>query len=159
VKIPFVVSNAIRIAFFAALTLAAFAWAADIIEPFDPFKIFNPVVLSIGGILFAAALLTASLFVYRPWCHFLCPFGLTGWLVEKISLVKIQVNYDSCIACGSCAKACPSTVMSVILKRNKPIPDCFSCGTCMQVCPTRSIDFRFGKRKLPPAGKFKDILW
>lgn len=156
IKVPFFLTNNIRIAFFVALTFVAFAWATDIIEPIDPFKIFKPAVLGVAGISFIAVMLIASLFVYRPWCHFFCPFGLVGWLIEKVSLNKIHVDYNTCIACYQCSKACPSTVMGAILKQDRmTIPDCFSCGTCIEVCPTNSISFKTVKRTRPPAGKFE----
>jgi len=154
ITIPFAISNSIRIGFFGILTIAAFVWASDIVDPIDPFKIFNPAALEIAGIIFITGLCLASLFIYRPWCHLFCPFGLVGWLVEKISVYKIQVNYATCIACDACVKACPSSVMKAILKRQETIPDCFACGTCLDVCPTRAIEFKAGKRQLPPAGKF-----
>jgi polyferredoxin len=153
-KIPFVLTNCIRIAFFAILTFVAFLWAADMIDPIDPFKIYKPAMIGTVGGLFLGGLLVASLFVYRPWCHLFCPFGFVGWLVEKISLFHIKVNYDTCIACETCAKTCPSTVMNAILKRDRVIPDCFACGTCIDVCPTQSVKFIFGKRQKPPADKF-----
>lgn len=155
VKVPFAVSNSIRIVFFALMTLAAVLWATDLIDPIDPFKLFKPLVLGVFSGIFIAVLLIASLFVYRPWCHFFCPFGLVGWLVEKISIYRIQVDYKTCIACDACSKACPSTVMEAVLKRDRIIPDCFSCGTCIGVCPTQSISFKAGKRSVPPAGKFE----
>jgi polyferredoxin len=154
-KIPFVISNTIRIAFFLVFTMVAFLWATDIFEYIDPFKIYKPSVLAVGGWIFLTVILIGSLFVYRPWCHLFCPFGLVGWLVEKISLSKITVNYETCVACQSCAKACPSSVMEAILKRDRVIPDCFACGTCIDVCPTRSISFRAGKREKPEKGKFE----
>ena len=154
-KIPFVISNSIRIAFFILLTVAAFAWVTDLVGFIDPFKIYNPAVLGTLGIGFIAVILLAALFVYRPWCHLFCPFGLVGWLVEKISIYNIKVNYETCIACHTCAKACPSTVMQAILTQTQTIPDCFACGTCMEVCPTKSIHFKSGKRPQPPAGKFE----
>ncbi|HOW54042.1 MAG TPA: 4Fe-4S binding protein [Syntrophorhabdaceae bacterium] len=158
VKLPFAVTNSIRVAFFCALTIAAFAWGFDIIDPIDPFKIFKPAQLGIIGASFVGMLLLASLFIYRPWCHLFCPFGLTGWLVEKISLVRIKVDYETCIACQKCAAACPSTVMGAILKRDKKtIPDCFACYACREACPTNSISFAAGKRTLPPAGHFKPL--
>jgi NAD-dependent dihydropyrimidine dehydrogenase PreA subunit len=156
IKIPFAVTNTVRVVFFCVFTLVAFAWGADIIAPFDPFKIFNPLHLTAAGMVFIALLLVASLFVYRPWCHFFCPFGLVGWLIEKISRVRISVDYDSCIACDKCARACPSTVMEAILKQEKKtIPDCFACYTCRDVCPTESIRFSTRKRTPPPAGHFE----
>lgn len=155
VKLPFVLTNTIRIAFLIAFTIAAFLWAVDIIDPIDPFKIYKPMYLGLVGGIFVAILLVAGLFVYRPWCHLLCPFGLVGWIVEKISLVRISVDYDTCIACEKCAKSCPSTVMGAILRRDKKtIPDCFACYTCREVCPTDSIRFSTRKRTLPPADHF-----
>jgi ferredoxin len=154
VKLPFIISNSIRVLFFLGLGLVAFIWAADIIGLIDPFKIFKPQVIGITGGLFVGLILVASLFVYRPWCHFFCPFGLVGWLAEKISFFKIKVDYDKCISCQACSKACPSTVMDAILKQDRIIPDCFSCGTCMETCPVNAISFGRGKRYRPPAGKF-----
>lgn len=158
VKLPFAFTNSVRITFFVLIVLFAFGWGTDIIEPIDLFKIYNPVHLGIVGGVFAVSVLVLSLFIYRPWCHMICPFGLIGWIFEKLSLVKIVVDYDSCIACKKCAKACPSTVMSAILLRNKKtIPDCFSCYTCRDVCPTNSIKFSTKKRSKPPKGHFDKI--
>ena len=154
-KIPFQISNAIRIVFFVVLTLVAFIWATDIVEDIDPFKIFKPAVLGTMGIIFIGVVLIASLFVYRPWCHLFCPFGLVGWLAEKVSWYKIKVDYETCTACEACSKACPSNVMEAILKRDQTIPDCFACGNCIDVCPVNAIHFQSGKRSMPPEGKFK----
>jgi ferredoxin len=156
VKLPFVVTNTIRVATLCVLAIIAFAWSFDIIGAVDPFKIYKPSVVAVYGWVFIGAVLIAGLFIYRPWCHLFCPFGLVGWIVEKISIFKIQVNYDTCIACEACAKACPSSVMEAILKRErKTIPDCFSCATCIGVCPTNSISLKSGKRTVPPEGKFE----
>jgi polyferredoxin len=155
VKPPFVLTNAVRIAFFAAFILAAFLWGADLIEPVDPFRTFAPAKLALLGILSVALLSVLSLLIYRPWCHFFCPFGLVGWVIEKKSWFKINVNYETCIACEACAQACPSTVMNTILKQEHVTADCFSCGTCIETCPTQSIRFESGRRNKPPEGKFK----
>jgi polyferredoxin len=145
----------VRIVFFIALCIAAIAWATDIVSPIDPFTIFKPAKFSVVGAVFTGLILLVSLFVYRPWCHIFCPFGLLGWIAEKLSIYKIKVNYDTCIACRICAEACPATVMEAILKQDRVIPDCFSCGTCQAVCPTKSITFDKGCRSKPPTGKFK----
>ncbi|MBN2570787.1 MAG: 4Fe-4S binding protein [Ignavibacteriales bacterium] len=155
-KIPFIVTNSIRILFFLIFSVIAIAWAFDIIEWYDPFKIFNPTVIDVISYIFIPTILVLSLFVYRPWCHLFCPFGLIGWLAEKISIFKIKVNYETCIGCEACVKSCPSNVMSTILKRDKIIPDCFACSSCINVCPTNSIKFDTGKREKPPDGKFEN---
>jgi Pyruvate/2-oxoacid:ferredoxin oxidoreductase delta subunit len=153
-KPPFWLTNTIRVVFLAVFIAAAVLWGVDIIEPVDPFKIYKPLALSAAGMGFIGVLAAASLFVYRPWCHFFCPFGLVGWLVEKVSVFKVKVDYGACVACEACARACPSTVMGAILKQDRTIPDCFSCATCMNVCPTKSITFSAGKRVKPPEGHF-----
>ncbi|MBN1505818.1 MAG: 4Fe-4S binding protein [Sedimentisphaerales bacterium] len=153
-KVPFALSNSVRVVFFIAIIVFASLWATDIVEDIDPFKTFKPQALGWAGAVFVGVTFILSLFTWRPWCHFLCPFGLVGWVAEKISVFKIQVDYDKCIACGACEKACPSTVMGAILKRDRVIPDCFSCATCMETCPAQAISFKAGQRRRPPAGKF-----
>jgi len=153
-KPPFVLTNTVRILTLAALTAAAFLWAYDIIELVDPFKIYNPMHLGVAGGISVGVLLVASIFVWRPWCHFFCPFGLAGWVFEKLSIFKIVVNYETCVRCETCAKTCPSTVMEAILKRNRVIPDCFACSSCIDVCPTSSIAFRARRRTMPPPGEW-----
>ena len=156
IKLPFALTNSIRALFFSVFTGSAFLWGLDIIDPLDPFKIYKPASLGLVGVIFIGLLLLASLFVYRPWCHLFCPFGLAGWLVEKASLVKVKVDYRTCIACQKCAAACPTTVMAAILKRDKKtIPDCFACYACREACPTASISFSAGKRAFPPADFFE----
>jgi len=153
-KPPFALTNTVRIITLLALTVVAFLWAYDIIEPVDPFRIYNPAHLGVAGGIAVGVLLIASIFVWRPWCHFFCPFGLVGWLFEKLSVFKITVNYETCVRCETCAKTCPSTVMEAILKRDRAIPDCFACSSCIDVCPTSSIAFRARRRALPPPGEW-----
>lgn len=156
-KPPFWFSNSVRIVFFAVFTAVAFMAAIDLIEPIDPFKVFKPMYLGITGAVFLAALLIASLFIYRPWCHFFCPFGLVGWLFEKVSIGKISVDYARCKdGCVVCEKACPSDCMEAILKQQRTIPDCFACATCLEACPTQAITFKVGRRSRPPVRKFGD---
>lgn len=154
IKLPFIVTNTVRILFFSVFILIAFLLMYDIVDPIDPFKLFKPAKLAIGGWIFASIILATSLFIYRPWCHLFCPFGLVGWLVEKIALFKIKVDYNLCTGCEACARACPSSVMNTILKRETVIADCFSCGSCVEVCPVNAISFSTGKRALPPPEKF-----
>ncbi|MFA4986747.1 MAG: 4Fe-4S dicluster domain-containing protein, partial [Candidatus Brocadiia bacterium] len=107
-KLPFALTNSVRVAFFAALSAAASIYAFDLVQWIDPFKVFNPAVLALSGAIFLELLLVASLFVYRPWCHLFCPFGLVGWLAEKVSIFRIRVDRQKCISCGKCAAVCPS---------------------------------------------------
>ena len=154
-KIPFAITNGFRIVFFLVFTALAFLIPFDIVSQIDPFKMFKPQFLTIFGSIFLAIMLISSVFIYRPWCHLFCPFGLTGWLVEKFSWFKIKVDYDKCDGCLACEKACPSLAMEAILRQEKTIPDCFACGTCIEICPDDAISLTVGKRVKPPVNHFK----
>ena len=78
-----------------------------IICRFDPFiSIFR-----LGGdielIAFGAALLIAAVFTGRPFCRFLCPYGVLLSLFSRVSIWKIQLTKQSCINCQLCHNACP----------------------------------------------------
>ncbi|PKK89442.1 MAG: 4Fe-4S ferredoxin [Candidatus Wallbacteria bacterium HGW-Wallbacteria-1] len=140
-RLPFAFSNTIRILTFSAIVWWAFYKGVDIIEAIDPFRVFKPSTLQAGGALFLGSLILSSLFVYRPWCHLFCPFGLAGWIVEQFSFIRIRVNRNLCISCGSCEKSCPTNVMSSYMRDDRIKPDCFSCGTCIEVCPAGAVAF------------------
>ncbi|MBN2081209.1 4Fe-4S binding protein [bacterium] len=141
IRIPYAVSNTIRIVFFVVFTLVAFGWAFDLIGPIDPFKTYNPAAMTTAGMVFVVLLLIFSVVVYRPWCHLFCPFGLVSWLFERLSFVKVRVDYDKCIACKACMNDCPSEAMQGILLGHKLPSDCFSCGDCLSACPTQAVRF------------------
>lgn len=133
-KPPFWLSNTVRIIAFMALVTGLVVAGLDWIKVIDPFKLFQfNFTLWIG--LFVSALLIASLFVYRPWCQFLCPFGLIGWLVEQISLLRPRINWEVCKKCELCVKACPTQAMSDFYNGKKIHADCFACGSCISACP------------------------
>ncbi|MEN8126200.1 MAG: 4Fe-4S dicluster domain-containing protein [Planctomycetota bacterium] len=140
-KLTFAVTNTIRIFFLAVFTGVVFKMGFDIIGTIDPFKIFNPKMLGWSGGIFVAVVLIASCIVYRPWCHLFCPFGLVGWLGEKISVFRIRIDRDTCTDCKACVKACPSNVMDSYLEKKAPAPDCFACGACIETCPVKAISF------------------
>jgi NAD-dependent dihydropyrimidine dehydrogenase PreA subunit len=120
IKLPFALTNTIRIVFLGVFTAVVFITGADIIEKIDPFKIFKPQALGVTGGIFVAVIVTASVFIYRPWCHLFCPFGLVGWLGEKISFVRIRIDRDTCVDCKACSMACPSNVMDSYLEKKYP---------------------------------------
>jgi len=133
-KPPFWLSNSVRIVAFVALIASLVAVGLDWIGLIDPFQLFSfNFTLGIG--LFSAGVLIASLFIYRPWCHFLCPFGLLGWLVEQVSLFRPRVNREACKECQLCVKACPTQAMADFYADKKIHADCFACGACIEACP------------------------
>ncbi len=155
VKVPFALSNTVRTLVFVSIAVAALKFSTDLVEAIDPFKLFNPAAFGLAGGVFALVVVVASFFVYRPWCHFFCPFGLVGWVIEQFSLNHIRVDYARCIECRTCEKACPTQAMRAILLQERTRPDCYACGTCLEVCPTEAVHFDARRREPLPAGKFE----
>lgn len=143
-KVPFAISNTIRVIFVLLIVIFAFGFGLDIVESIDLFKIFAPQVLTVGGIVFIVTLLLVSLFIYRPWCLFFCPFGLAGWVIERFSFINVRIDRKICINCRKCVSACPNDAMTAILDQKKVKPDCFICGSCQEICPVKAI--RIGRK-------------
>jgi ferredoxin len=78
-----------------------------IICRFDPFvgifRLGGDVVL----IAFGVALLLTAIFIGRPFCRFICPYGALLSLFSRVSLWKIRLTEKSCINCELCHNACP----------------------------------------------------
>ncbi|MCK5199835.1 MAG: 4Fe-4S binding protein, partial [Spirochaetales bacterium] len=64
----------------------------------------------ISAIIVLLIVLAASLFIERPWCRWLCPFGAVLGLLQLIAPWKIRRNTDLCTSGGLCTKACPLNI-------------------------------------------------
>lgn len=133
-KPPFWLVNSIRIAAFAALLGGLVTVGADWIGWVEPLAVFR-LDLTPRTALFAAALLGASLFVFRPWCQFLCPFGLIAWLTEQISLMRVRIDRSRCAGCRACIRACPTESMQELYSGRPWRAECYACGACLDACP------------------------
>ena len=147
-KPPIRLSQIIRLFFFVGLILGLVVWKIDWLAFIDPFGIFRwsfsqPVIL---GMSFVSAVLILSVFIYRPWCHFFCPFGFISWIVEQKSLNKPVINLETCKQCQLCVKACPGNAMEDILHNKRWRSDCFACGACIEACRFDSI--HWGRKSL-----------
>jgi ferredoxin len=54
-----------------------------------------------------AAFLLVGMFVGRPYCRFLCPYGALLKLGSLVSKWRVRVTPDTCTQCGLCANSCP----------------------------------------------------
>ena len=118
-----------------------------VLEGAIPLSIVNVGIRGALGKLFAwkfGILLTVillSIFMYRPFCKWLCPLGAFYALLNKVSLLGMQVDGDKCVACGKCAKACK---MDVDVTKAPDHSECIRCGMCVKACPTGAVHFRYG---------------
>jgi polyferredoxin len=90
--------------------------------------------LSSTAAIVLAALALLSIVVPYFWCRYLCPYGGLLGLLSMLSPLKVTRHVPSCIACGLCARACPSHLPVDRLQRVRS-DECFSCLSCVAACP------------------------
>ena len=109
-----------------------------------PLLLANESLRSSLGALFGwkAALLVlcilSSMFIYRPFCKYVCPLGAFYSLFQKISLLRMHCDKDACINCGKCAGICP---MNVDPSKTPNSAECIRCGECIKACPKKALAF------------------
>lgn len=82
--------------------------------------------------------IAASVFIYRPFCKYICPLGAFYSLFRRVSLVRIRVDAAACIDCGACGRACGMQVDPHITPNSA---ECIRCGECMKACPVNALEF------------------
>lgn len=83
-----------------------------------------------AGFFLFAGLIVVSVFIYRPVCRFLCPYGVLFSILSHISRYWLR-RTDACINCRKCEKACPVHCAQKDASRR----ECYLCGRCIQACP------------------------
>jgi len=110
VKVPTWLESGLRLfayIYLGAAILFAATGSAFIICRYDPFiSIFrlsgNLNILILGG-----CLLLIGVFVGRPYCRFICPYGVILRNLSRLSKWRVTITPDECIHCRLCEDSCP----------------------------------------------------
>jgi ferredoxin len=109
-KVPAQIDAVLKIVphiYLGAAILFAATGAGFIICRYDPFVGIFRLGAPTGMIIWGAALILAGIFVARPYCRYLCPYGvILGWM-SLISKYRVKVCPDTCINCRLCEDVCP----------------------------------------------------
>ena len=109
-----------------------------------PLVLLNDVLRPALGWLFRWKLLIlivcilSSIFIYRPFCKYLCPLGAFYALFQRVSLIRMKVDASACVNCGKCAGVCP---MQVDPSKTPNSAECIRCGECLRACPADALSF------------------
>lgn len=99
-------------------------------------------------------------FLLTPWignrgyCRFLCPYGATFGLLNKVGLFRIDYEANSCIECGLCTKVCDMNIPVWEMGKKEGgrvnTTECMGCGRCITECPTQSLAFHDVRNAMLP---------
>ena len=118
-----------------------------VLEGAIPLAIANAGIRSALGKLFTwklavlIAVVVLSVLFYRPFCKWICPLGAFYALMNRVSLLGIQVDACKCVSCGKCSRVCQ---MDVDVVRAPNHAECIRCGKCIGACPVDAISYRYG---------------
>jgi polyferredoxin len=93
--------------YLGAVVLFAASGTAYLICRYDPFVLFFRQAGNAHMWVVAGCVMLVSLFIGRPYCRYLCPYGaVLGWL-SRISKWHLRIVPGECITCRLCENACP----------------------------------------------------
>jgi polyferredoxin len=107
-----------------------------------PLVLANESLRAITGVLFQWRLLwlgiiiLAGIFIFRPFCRFLCPLGAIYSLFNKVAMFGIKVNAHRCTGCRACTNSCKLDVYRVNDR------ECIRCGDCRLVCAQKALVYK-----------------
>jgi polyferredoxin len=121
----------VRAGFFVMFIVPGIGLAT--VVSFNPFNLVAS-WLSTFKLMALIVVAVAAIFVYRPYCTLLCPFGFLMNLTSRVSFLKLKVN-DNCIDCSACARKCPTGQA----RKGSAMAECYWCGRCLQACKKDAI--------------------
>jgi polyferredoxin len=105
----------------------------------------EPGILWIGDLV-AWGIFTVAvglgLWVYRPFCRFVCPYGVLLGLFSMVALKRRRIEQSQCVQCGICEKNCPVHAIvrdPVTLDFEVAAYHCIQCNRCSSFCHKRGI--------------------
>jgi len=89
-------------------------------------------LLMVGG-----AFLVVGIFVGRPYCRWLCPYGALLSAFSRYAWRPFSITPSRELDCGLCQSACP---YGAIEERRAVRTSCFACGRCYRSCPVHHAE-------------------
>ena len=100
-------------AYLGAAVLLAATGSAFIICRYDPFISFFRLSGSLNIFILGACFLLVGVFIGRPYCRFVCPYGVILRQLSRLSKWHVAITPDDCIKCRLCEDSCPLAAIKV----------------------------------------------
>lgn len=107
---------------YLALAVLFAATGTDfVICRYDPFVGFFRLDASFTMFVIGGLFLLAGIFIARPYCRFLCPYGALLNIISRFSFKHMTITPEACINCRLCENACPygAINMPVLVKEKE----------------------------------------
>ncbi len=110
IRIPVWLEHALGLlayVYLGAAVLFAATGTAFVICRYDPFVGLFRRGAGLNMLVLGGCFLAVGVFVGRPYCRFLCPYGVVlGWLA-KVSRWHLTIPPEECVQCRLCEDVCP----------------------------------------------------
>ena len=93
--------------YLGAAVIFAGSGTAFVICRYDPFVGFFRLSATFDMLVLGGCFLVVGLFVGRPYCRYLCPYGAILGLLSKVSKWHVNIPPEDCINCRLCEESCP----------------------------------------------------
>ena len=100
-------------AYLGTAVLFAATGSAFIICRYDPFISFFRLSGSLNIFVLGACFLLVAVFIGRPYCRFVCPYGVILRQLSRLSKWHVAITPDDCIKCRLCEDSCPLGAIKV----------------------------------------------
>ncbi|MEW6250482.1 MAG: 4Fe-4S binding protein [Planctomycetota bacterium] len=109
---------------------------------YDPFVGFFRFTGALWLMLVGAGLLVVGVFIGRPYCRYLCPYGAILSLLSRFSWRGVTITPDRELDCGLCDEACPYGAIEELRARKAA---CLACARCYRHCPRQQVCEKAGQ--------------
>ena len=117
---------------------------ALVLFPFTKTEFIVDTFFGMVGVIYFGSFLFIPITGNRNWCRWLCPYGGTFGILNKVGFYKIKADREKCISCGKCNKECDMGIPVQHLVETKGevnVSDCVGCGRCISNCPKSVLKF------------------